>query len=155
MNIYVSLQFLLDQSDLPGGGLRKPLQLAGLSGMPERGQGLSLSTGAGRVILSFFPGRLPLFSLQLPGKKGIITNIIRKITQWNKTFSKFFKDLFLFYVHDCFACVHVCVPCVCSAYRGQRRSSGTGVTDGYQSPEGSGNCTQVLCKSALTIEPSL
>lgn len=77
----VSLQFLLDQSDLQSGGWLKPLQPAGLRGAPERGQGLSLSTGAGRVILSFFPGRLAQFSLQQPGKKGIKTNIIRKISQ--------------------------------------------------------------------------
>lgn len=59
-------------------------------------------------------------------------------------------------MYKCFICIYVCVPttCVSGALGGQKRASGTGVTDAVSHLVGAGNWTQEKQSLLWITKPS-
>jgi hypothetical protein len=67
-------------------------------------------------------------------------------------------SIFLFYVHGCFACMHIYMPVACRDEKVVLRVPGTGVTDSWESPCGRWESNSGALEEQLlvfTAEPSL
>lgn len=74
------------------------------------------------------------------------------------TVTVFKRFIYFYFGCYCFACMHVCVPCLClvpSEVRTGHWVPETGITDRYEPPDGAGNQTRVLSKRTKCQPPAI